>query len=110
VCDIPKSSKQSQDSHFEDLFLSTEDMRNSMVSNQKWSGILSKKSEITTLTVIVTTVENMATKKRIVGRRSRIMEKRFLTFAVVVGMVEVVLVVDVFEDIWTVAELANSHV
>jgi hypothetical protein len=32
---------------FEDMFLSTEDMYNSMVSNQKWSGISSKKSEIT---------------------------------------------------------------
>jgi hypothetical protein len=57
---------------------------------------------------IVTIMESTVTRKRIVGRRNGIMEKRSRRFAVADGMVVVVFVADTFEGIKTVAKQADS--
>jgi hypothetical protein len=64
----------------------------------------------TTLTGIAIIVESIVTRKRIVGRRNRIMDKRSWRFAVADGVVAVVFVVDAFEGIKTVAVQADSLV
>jgi hypothetical protein len=62
----------------------------------------------TTVAGTATIVESTVTRKRIVGRRNRIMDKRSWRFVAANGMVVVIFVVDAFKGIKTVTVQADS--